>query len=190
MKPRGKPSVGHLSVVPVAGLLPGDRPDAPAGMGAAAAAEWRAIVSRMPPQWFTREQFPVLAALCQATAESNKIAEALSKFQVTLRTDEAKFKRFKELNRMHSAYIMTIGQLSTKLRLTQQSRYDNRKSADVAQRSSGRARPWERNLSVDHDDAVRSGGAMDRDAGRARGLADQGNQSGFTTTRRGHGGRS
>jgi hypothetical protein len=33
----------------------------------------------------------------QATAESNKIAEALSKFRVTLRTDEVRFKRFKEL---------------------------------------------------------------------------------------------
>ena len=57
-------SVHALSVQSIAIANPDSRPEPPKRLNAEEADEWRAIVARMPEDWFHRETWPVLEALC------------------------------------------------------------------------------------------------------------------------------
>jgi len=55
MAKRGRKSSASLSVISGNGIEVISRPDAPVDLTDEQAAEWRAIVNRMPADWFTRE---------------------------------------------------------------------------------------------------------------------------------------
>jgi phage terminase small subunit len=50
------------------------RPDAPAELTAEQADEWRAIVKRMPGNWFTRETHPLLVQYCRTITRLRQLA--------------------------------------------------------------------------------------------------------------------
>jgi hypothetical protein len=58
----GRKSAASLAVVNVLG---NERPAPPDDLTEEEAEEWRAIVSRMPHDWFTRENRPLLAEHCR-----------------------------------------------------------------------------------------------------------------------------
>jgi hypothetical protein len=62
MGKRGRKSSAELSVVTP---LKTRRPPPPEDLTEEQASEWRAVVSRMPPDWFTREHFALLADYCR-----------------------------------------------------------------------------------------------------------------------------
>ncbi|WP_373503643.1 hypothetical protein [Aestuariivirga sp.] len=75
---RGRKSAAQLAVTTVADLIERvERPDAPYDLTDLQAAEWRAIVARMPADWFTRETWPLLTQYCRHIISAQRIAMLL-----------------------------------------------------------------------------------------------------------------
>jgi hypothetical protein len=83
----------------------------------------------MPPSWFAPESWPVLAELCQTAVASRRVAAELTKIGSLARTKT--FDRFTELTRFKIQYSEIVGRLSTKLRLTNQSRMSDRQATNA-----------------------------------------------------------
>lgn len=124
-------SKAALTLIGPGGIEPVRRPAPPAILTEEAAAEWTAIVNRMPPDWFPRETHAMLVQLCRAVVRANQIDTWLSQ--------QPDPERFQILLRMESNQSDLIGRLSTKLRISQQSQYDNRRRRDY----SPRKMPWD-----------------------------------------------
>jgi len=107
-------------------LISDRRPEPPQELTADQAAEWKAIVARMPAGWFARETWPLLVQLVRHISAARGIARMLDRhwenygletLALTLRMQERESK--------------AIATLATKLRLSQQSSY-NAKTAATA----------------------------------------------------------
>ena len=159
MKP-GRKSTYDL----LAPMIPGQSPPPPEELEPEQQLEWEAITARLPADWFSGENIPMLRELCRHicyarelagqimkvraeiqafmegsaadTAESMGIAER-RKIQAGLRDELCR------LLRSHGYQTERIGNLSTKLRLTKQSRYDA-SSAYRAAKDAGSVmkKPW------------------------------------------------
>jgi hypothetical protein len=180
MRQRGRVSAASLSVVPSVAVLPGDRPDPPAELSKDEAAEWCAIVQQMPPQWFGRETWPVLVELCGLITTSRRVARELAQVSRRSLKEDANFSKFKMLSRMKLQHAEAIGNLSTKLRLTHQSRYERDTAANARRQTSQRPKPWEigrEDHSLDRGHLPRPGREIDWETVPFNGLAEVGDQS-------------
>lgn len=118
------------------------RPKAPSDLSKTEAALFNEVVAARPGDYFDAATIPMLAEYCRIPSELALIADAVSKFKASwLNTDEG-FKRFKELVGMRDKAQKRMAMLATKMRLAQQSRYENRVKAMKPSASSG-PRPWE-----------------------------------------------
>jgi hypothetical protein len=144
MAQRGRKSAASLSVVSVLG---NERPAPPDDLTEEEAEEWRAIASRMPHDWFTRENFPLLAEYCRHIVRSRDLAKDIAAFkrfptEVRLTTDG--IHRYDTLLRMADRERAALVNLATKMRLTQQSRYRADKAAPAVERGKTVRKPWEK----------------------------------------------
>src|SRR5215831_3403242 len=80
-------------------VLPGNRPPPPDELTTLEAAEWHAIVERMPPDWFPVETWPVLKELCRNIILSNRVARELARFGDGSLGGK-RFAKFRQLTRM------------------------------------------------------------------------------------------
>jgi hypothetical protein len=79
MRQRGRKSVAALSAVPV---LPGQqKPEPPEELAAEEAEEWRAIVARLPYDWFPRETHGQLVNYCRHVVRANVIDRLIKSFK-------------------------------------------------------------------------------------------------------------
>jgi hypothetical protein len=143
MAQRGRKSAASLSVVSVLG---NERPAPPEDLTDEEAVEWRAIASRMPHDWFTGENHPLLAEYCRHIVRARDLAGDIAKFkrfpaEVRITTDG--IQRYDMLLRMADRERAAMVNLATKMRLTQQSRYRADKAATAADRGKTVRRPWE-----------------------------------------------
>jgi hypothetical protein len=67
----GRKSAASLSVVSMIGH---ERPAPPEELTEDEATEWREIAGRMPHDWFTRENFPLLAEYCRHIVRARDLA--------------------------------------------------------------------------------------------------------------------
>ena len=114
-------SAAALSVVLPAEEV--ERPPPPKHLSAAAKREWIAIVGRMPADWFPRETHPMLTQLVRLITTANDIDKRL-------RARDLKPADFKDLFKMQREVSVAIATLSTRMRISQQSKYDRRKHRD------------------------------------------------------------
>jgi hypothetical protein len=115
------------------------RPAPPEEFDAPERAVWHKITNSCPPDWFGPECQPLLARLCML----HVMAEEL---ETELRANNNRFADKKD----YAAYLDTLKQvanLSTKLRLTPQSRF-NRLEAGSRMKNRATYRPWQ----TDEDD--------------------------------------
>jgi hypothetical protein len=141
------------------------RPKAPRELTKDQREEWDEITARMPQDWFGREMFPMLVSLCRAVSYSRRLAAELEEVEhgldslpdrlrqqnpeTTLKDIEAilqlRLNRRTDLYRLQADQARLVMALSTKLRLTPQSRYQpataGRKTFD--QNQQPRRFPWE-----------------------------------------------
>lgn len=118
MKQRGRKSKAQLSVPEI---KPKERPEPPECLTEEEAEEWRAIVGRMPADWFQREHYPALENLCRH-AVASRMAEG------------------SDLARESRAVLACM----RALRLTHQAQYDAAKAdRSVKRAASGGPAPWE-----------------------------------------------
>ena len=159
MKPGRKSSYDLL-----APMIPGQSPPPPEELEPDQQLEWEAITARLPVDWFTGENIPMLKELCRHITYARELAGQIMKVR-------AEFQAFMEgsaadtagsmgiaerrkiqaglrdelcaLLRSHGYQTERIGNLSTKLRLTKQSRYDA-SSAYRAAKDAGSVvkKPW------------------------------------------------
>ena len=139
MTKRGRRSTASLSVVTT---LPGsDRPQPPKELKEAQAAEWRAIVGRMPAGWFTRETHGLLIAYCRHRATFSVLSSRIDTLEREPCDEDVDL--YNKLLRMREREGRAMSSMATRLRLTQQARY-NAKSASTASKDAGGApKPWE-----------------------------------------------
>jgi hypothetical protein len=154
MKP-GRKSTYDL----LAPMIPGKRPSPPDDLTPEQQVEWEAIVARLPVDWFTGENIPMLRELCRHICYARELAEEIAAVKAMLseviagtapeaeksNVMAARRKELCDLLRAHGYQSERIGNLSTKLRLTKLSRYEDARTAARAARDAGgtRPKPWE-----------------------------------------------
>jgi hypothetical protein len=110
------------------------RPEPPDEFAEPERAVWHRIVDACPVDWFGAECLPLLARLCMLLV----MAEQL---ELKLRSENYRFKD-KEDARAYIDFNKTIANITTKLRLTPQSRF-NRFEASTRMKNRVTYRPWD-----------------------------------------------
>lgn len=138
---RGRKSTASLLVI-AAG--PGLLPEAPDTLTAKQAELWRAVVATKPSGWWGADSLPLLVAYVKAVEAHGVVSAQLDAFDVAWLADDDGVKRFDRLTLVFDRMSKLIALLATKMRLSQQSRYDTQK-ASVADRHAGAGtKPWQR----------------------------------------------
>lgn len=119
---RGRKSGASLAVVHPLTVI--HRPNPPSLLTRDQADEWRAIVARMPADWFPRETHGLLAAYCQHITELASIAQLINQVKQAGTLDVASYDR---LLKMRERESRAASSLATRMRITQQSTYDENK---------------------------------------------------------------
>lgn len=142
MTARGRKSAASKEVSTA--QLPGQRPAAPRGLTKFQKAEWEAIVGRMPADWFTRETHGLLVQYVRHAENANKLAGVLDRFPVADLATEDGAERFDKLTKMAEREGRAMSSLATRMRLTQQSRYNAKNASTGADKAGSAAKkPWE-----------------------------------------------
>ena len=112
------------------------RPDAPYDLTDEQADEWRAVVNRMPADWFPRETWPLLAQYCRHVVNSRRVAQLVAAAEAGAELDVVTYDR---LLKMQERESRCIASLATKMRVSQQTTYDKSRKKG----SGGVTKPWE-----------------------------------------------
>ncbi len=134
MAQRGRVSAAaHEVAALVTATIP--RPDAPYDLTDEESAEWWAVVNRMPAEWFPRETHGMLAQYCRHVVVSNKLAQLRHKLEVS---KNFSLHEYDLLLKMQERESRIIASLATKMRISQQSTYDQSKKKPITL-----GRPWD-----------------------------------------------
>ncbi len=133
MGSRGRKSAAELGVIQG---IP-ERPKPPDELTSAQAEEWRAVVARMPVNWFPREIWPLLCAYCRHICNARHIAKLIEAAHDLDIGDRTALMRFNRLLGMQERQSNALAGLATRMRLTNQSRYTASSAAAQAKRGSG-----------------------------------------------------
>src|SRR5262245_42727589 len=110
-------SAEAMSVAPI-GLVPSKRPEPPGDLTSEEAKkEWNRIVNSMPPDWFTPEMWGMLATMCNAAVELKKVSACMVH-------EDPGSKEYANYARLFSMLASTVSRISSKLKLTAQSRHN------------------------------------------------------------------
>jgi len=123
--------------------IPGQRPEPPVTLSPRAAAEWRAVVSRMPFDWFTRETEAILCAYCSHVCQLELVRERLTDFTVESLRDEERLRIYERLSKVADAHGKALVSLGRSMRITQQSRADRKVSATAVNAVGSGRKPWD-----------------------------------------------
>ena len=139
MGKRGRKSAASMGVIQG---IP-QRPEPPEELTPEQAEEWRAVVTRMPVEWFGREIWPLLCAYCRHVTNSRHIARLIEAAEDMDIGDRGALMRFNRLLGMQERQSNVMAGLATRMRLTHQSRYTATSAATQAKGSITGRKPWE-----------------------------------------------
>lgn len=142
MKQRGRKSAAQLATVTA---LPLRLLEAPSDLSAEEADVWAKVSATKPGEWWDAGSLPLLAQYCRATVQSDLVADLVRTVSDNLRTDPDELGRYKDLRKIQAALTAELTSLATKMRLTQQSRY-NAKNSDTASRKATGRKPWQHDV--------------------------------------------
>jgi hypothetical protein len=137
MRQRGRKSRSNLTVVP--STLP-QRPEPPAELTEEQADEWTRIVASLPVNYFAPENYALLSQLVRHVSYGRFIAALIDE---TDQMTKDGLNRYGRLLKMHQREGMAIASLSTKLRLTVQSRLRPSTAASLAANAPTQRKPWD-----------------------------------------------
>jgi hypothetical protein len=136
-------------------VIPGKRKSPPPELDEREAKIWREITGRLPASWFTSDNAPLLKELCRHIRNSDDLSADLARARTALDQVQAEPKRdpvgklqaearaaYFTLLRAHGYQSERIGNLSTKLRLTNSSRWQATKAAAETAKASSFPEPW------------------------------------------------
>jgi hypothetical protein len=129
MGTRGRTSTASLAVAGPLQLEIFRRPEPPKELHPPEAAEWRAIVASLPPDWFTRETHALLVQYCRLIVQSRNTADMIVKQIKKMNSDPTKdhFSLLERMNKMQERDTRNISSLASRMRLSQQSKYRREK---------------------------------------------------------------
>lgn len=93
------------------------------------ATEWRAIVNRLPADWFPRETWGLLAQYCRHVVSARRVAELIRQAESAKRLDVDDYDR---LLKMQEREGRALSSLATRMRLSQQGSFDKKKGKGKA----------------------------------------------------------
>lgn len=141
MAQRGRKSAASLSVV---APLPGQRrPEPPSELTVEEAAEWHAVVDRLPPDWFPAETHGLLVQYCRHIVKARVLADSINAFLAEWLNEPEGLMRYDKLLQMAEREGRAISSLATRMRITQQSRYAHKTAHSKASSSGAPRKPWE-----------------------------------------------
>ena len=133
-------SAAELAVV--GAIIPGARPPPPDDLQPEEKTTWTTITASLSSDWFTACNLPMLKELCRHIAYADWLAQditRLRKLEGNAKTEAT----LRDALRAHGLQSERIANLSTKLRLTQRSRYARADAAGSATRdASPYPKPW------------------------------------------------
>lgn len=142
MAKRGRVSAAALAVVPLAQgqvhTIP--RPDAPYGLTDREAAVWRAIVDRMPADWFPRETQGLLTQFCRHECTAERIGQLIHQAE-SCGGDGLDIDLYDRLLRMQARESAALKALAASMRISQQAT----RSSFTKLPAAG-AKPWKKKL--------------------------------------------
>jgi len=127
MGARGKQSAAALAVIQPSSITAIHRPDPPDELTSDQAFEWRAVVDRMPADWFPRETHPMLIQYCRHIVSARHIAQMIDNFLddgSPLQTVET----YNKLLIMQSREGRDMSSLATRMRISQHAQYNHKKT--------------------------------------------------------------
>jgi chaperone required for assembly of F1-ATPase len=105
------------------------RPDAPYDLTDEQATEWRAIVDRLPADWFPRETHGLLSAYCRHVVAQRRVAQLVQNCEAAAVLDTEEYDR---LLKMQDREGRAISSLATRMRLSQGATSDPKKKKGKA----------------------------------------------------------
>ena len=130
---RGPVSAAALSVVGSAVTVV-RRPEPPGELTEEQAHEWRAVVNRLPADWFQRETHGMLAQFCRHVVAARRIAQLISAHEGTEPFDVVEYDR---LLKMQEREGRALSSLATRMRISQHATYDKTRKKPIEGK-----RPW------------------------------------------------
>lgn len=120
-----------------------ERPGAPAALTEDQAELWFGIVNRMPADWFSAENLPLLEAYVVCVSQHDRIASQLKEFKNEWLVDEDGLRRFARLTEIQGRQAKLMRELATSMRLTQQSSYNALRASTAKNGGKEGRKPWE-----------------------------------------------
>lgn len=136
MGTRGRTSGAALSVVSPAGSVVTTvrRPHPPADLTEEQAAEWQAVVERLPADWFQRETHALLAQYCRHVVAGRRIAQLIERLEDA---EHFNVEDYDRLLKMQEREGRALSSLATRMRISQHATYDKKRKKPIEG-----ARPW------------------------------------------------
>ena len=139
MGARGK-KTGSQIVAQRAAVALMERPKPPLDLTPAQSDEWADIVNALPADWFSPENYPLLAQYCRHIVNARHTAQLIDQ---ECSGKEMDVKLYLDLLAAQHKQTTALKSLAASMRLAQQAKYDT-KNAAVAQKRAGTVkRPWE-----------------------------------------------
>lgn len=135
MAQRGRKSAASLAVVTPLEVV--RRPTPPAELTDEQANEWRAVVNRLPADWFPRETHGLLAQYCRHVIAARRIGQLVAAEE---ESEDFDLDRYDQLLKMQEREGRALSSLATRMRLSQQTTYSDKKTKPAA---GGLKKPWE-----------------------------------------------
>jgi phage terminase small subunit len=139
MLQRGRKSSAALAITTLAEA----RPSAPEGLTSEQVAVWKDTVTRLPADWFPREQHALLAEYCRAVTQARFIGAEIDEFKREWMGEPGGVERYAKLVATADKCVRSMTALARALRITNQSRFKPEKAARQARGFYDGPMPWE-----------------------------------------------
>lgn len=149
MGSRGRKSAADLATVPIEPRI--RRPGPPDDLTEPQAELWRAVVARMPPDWFTRETHEIFAAYCRHAVRYRLLSHALDQCPEEKLLDVDGLSHYDKTAKAAERESRAMLACARSLRITHQSQYDAGKAARETRRTPKGPPPWESWQQTDHE---------------------------------------
>lgn len=136
MGTRGRTSAAELSVISGGGIETVRRPSAPDELTDEQSEEWRAVVNRMPADWFPRETHGMLAQYCRHVVAARRCAQLVVEIENAEAFDMGAYDKALKMQEREGR---AISSLATRMRISQQATV----RAEKARKPSMVKKPWE-----------------------------------------------
>jgi len=101
---------------------------------------WVSITNAMPADWFTPENFALLAQYCRHTVNARRLAQLIEQQCSSLEMDS---REYADLLAAEHKQTAALKSLSASMRLAQQARYDAKGGNTAKKRGGTVKRPWD-----------------------------------------------